>query len=594
MPGLKPPGCARFSHMRPLLAIGVAVFLVCLRMPTGAPFASEKTDYRDCMRCHEGIESISERHPFPCADCHLLPGERKRDVLRDHGKIVRNPSAPAHMEAFCAPCHRDEVETVKKSLHATMAGIINQTRYLWGAQDRAAPALYGLSGPLRPLPEPPRSGVHPETPAMLVDDFLRRRCLRCHLQDEGPKGPGLYRATGCAACHVLYDDDGLYKGGDAAIDRFRPGYPVRHAFATRIPNHQCLHCHNHNHVGADYEGLFEHDYSDTYRSPRVDGRLQPMRYGLDHHRLTRDVHAERGLWCMDCHTRAEIMGDGQTYSFQMAVPKRSCADCHGGFGRQGPTLTNPAIRTDRTGPVLISKDQGKKHPIPQFRPDSTGHRVQAHARVRCSACHAQWSFQDYGMSVMREDRIDDYKWRDLSAQGDPALQRKVRGYAEAPDTAYPVSVDYLSGEEKDGIWSVGWRFRRWEPMPLGRDPAGDYAILRPLYQYLITYVDRAGRVVLDSVIPQRGDGTGKGWAFMPYVPHTIAPFGRACTSCHMNPTASGLGIQDEPTLDTALTIPSPPSIPGMRLLSPEEQKRLMHPTPAWHRQRLKDFEGIGD
>jgi hypothetical protein len=62
----------------------------------------------------------------------------------------------------------------------------------------------------------------------------------------------------------------------------------------------------------------------------------------------------------------------------------------------------------------------------------------------------------------------------------------------------------------------------------------------------------------------------------------------------MNPTASGLGIQDEPTLDTALTIPSPPSIPGMRLLSPQKADRLMRPPASWHRHRLKTFEGIGD
>jgi hypothetical protein len=579
-----------FSHkpalriMATRLVMGMGILLSCIFTPAHA-LASDGINYADCLSCHRGIESISDSHPFACADCHLLPGDRQTKSLTGHQRIVRNPSAPEQLEAFCGPCHKAEIKAIRNSLHSTMAGIINQTRYLWGAQDRAAPAVYGLSGPLRPLPTPP-SLVYPETPAMLVDDFLRRRCLRCHIHAKGSEGPGLYRTTGCAACHVHYTDEGRYEGGDAAVDRSRTGHPLRHAFTKRIPNGQCLHCHNHNHVGADYEGLFEHDHSDTYRSPMVNGSLRPIVYGLDHHRLARDIHAEKGLWCIDCHTRRDVMGDGHTYSFQMEVPRRSCSDCHGGFEGKVPDMTNRAIDKNSSGFLFISKNHDREHRLPEFRPDATGHRIEAHAKVRCSACHAQWSYQDYGLSVMREDRIHDYKWQDLSVQGDPCLQKKLKAYAESPETAYPASVDYLSGREREGIWSSGWRFRRWEPMPLGVDPAGRYVILRPFYQYLITHVDRSGNVPLDSVAPERGDGTGKGWAFMPCVPHTTAPFGRACTACHMNPVAAGLGIQDELNMDTALTTPSPPPIRTMRLLNPQEQQRLIQPTSKWHKERL--------
>jgi len=111
--------------------------------------------------------------------------------------------------------------------------------------------------------------------------------------------------------------------------------------------------------------------------------------------------------------------------------------------------------------------------------------------------------------------------------------------------------------------------------------------LRPLYQYLVTYVDRRGIVPLDNAIPTRGDGSNLGWAFMPYVPHTTAPFGRPCVGCHKNRTAAGLGIQDEVTVDTLLTIPSPPPIKEMRLLNPEERKRLLEPSKRWKKERLK-------
>ena len=144
-----------------------------------------------------------------------------------------------------------------------------------------------------------------------------------------------------------------------------------------------------------------------------------------------------------------------------------------------------------------------------------------------------------------------------------------------------------------GIWSMGWRFRRWEWMPLGVDDKGKYAILRPLYQYLISYVDKSGNVILDSVAPRRGDGTGRGWSFMPYVPHTIGPVGRQCNACHRNRMAAGLGVHEELTTDNALTIPSPPCISPMRLLDSEERKNLLtHQKMAQRKSAIDDRDQI--
>ena len=124
-------------------------------------------------------------------------------------------------------------------------------------------------------------------------------------------------------------------------------------------------------------------------------------------------------------------------------------------------------------------------------------------------------------------------------------------------------------------------------MPLGFDPADRYAVVRPFYQYLITYVDRLGRVPLDSLAPSRGDSKGRGWAYMPYVPHTIAPYGRSCEGCHLNRMAAGLGMEEELTRDTRLTIPSPPAVKTMRNLNDREQKSLLAPSTEWQRKRLQ-------
>ncbi|MBW1679907.1 MAG: hypothetical protein JRJ83_00460 [Deltaproteobacteria bacterium] len=105
----------------------------------------------------------------------------------------------------------------------------------------------------------------------------------------------------------------------------------------------------------------------------------------------------------------------------------------------------------------------------------------------------------------------------------------------------PATRDRVSWTLKKGAWSLGWRYRRWELMPLGVDHEGRFSIVRPLYQFIVSYVDEAGYAALDGIIPIRGDFTSKGWAFSPYVPHTVSPAGRSCMSCHLSRSAAGLG-----------------------------------------------------
>ena len=579
-------------YARPLPVSRLVMVLITLLMSLFLTTACQETitekqtNYAECLECHKGIERISSNHDFKCVSCHIKLNSQDPGTLTTHEPIIRNPSDPEHVNTFCLPCHEKEVRQFGNSLHSSMAGIINQTRYLWGAQKTSIPAVYGLSGIFQPLPEPDPV-LYPETPASLVDDFLRRRCLRCHIHTRGPGGRGLYRATGCAACHMLYNNDGCYHGSDQAVAKNLTGYPARHEFTKIIPDVQCLHCHNQNHVGADYEGFFEHDYSSTYRSPIINGRPVSITYGMDYHHLARDIHAEKGLWCTDCHTKNDVMGGEKIYSFEMDVKKRSCTGCHGNYDNPTPDLSYRDICQVSGKFFFVSKNNGKRYPLSLFSRGPVAHSISAHRRVRCGACHAQWAYQDYGMSVIREDLLEGYKWYHLTAQGDPYLQKILETHLENPVKSYPVSKDWISGEVKPGIWSMGWRFRRWELMPLGVDHTGRYAIIRPLYQYLISYVDRLGYVPLDSAIPSRGDSSGSGWAYMPYVPHTVAPYGRQCDSCHLNSVAAGSGIQDAVTVDTNLTVPSKPAVKGMRLLNTEERKKLLKPSKKWRKQRLR-------
>jgi hypothetical protein len=278
------------------------------------------------------------------------------------------------------------------------------------------------------------------------------------------------------------------------------------------------------------------------------------------------------------------MGDGRIYGFQMAVPKKTCEGCHGGYRGAAP---GPDPDERGAAGLLVSKNDGRQRRAPRFSKDSPGHGVPAHERLRCSACHAQWSFQDYGLSVLRADRIEGYEWAHLLSQGDPELARNLAKHVEGGERGDPVSKDRLTGEARPGIWLQGWRFRRWSPMPLGVDHRGRISVLRPHYQFLITYVDRMGNVPLDNIVPRRGNGGAGGWSFMPHVPHTTAPAGRPCEACHMNRIAAGLGIHETLTGDTRLTVPSPPAVSAMRLLNKREQQRLLEPSEAFRIEYIK-------
>ncbi len=509
-----------------------------------------------CLTCHQGIEKISENHNFSCVACHN--GDQKAVSLSDaHAGLIKNPSSPEFVSEKCSRCHEEEINKVQNSLHSTQAKLIAITRFLFGAQ-KSPDFIYGATdnGKLKLIPESPD---HPESPATIVDDLLRRKCLRCHLNTEGVEAPGFYRASGCAACHVVYDDDGIYKGNDRALKGKR-GYPAFHRFTRNVPDFQCMHCHNGNRVGADYHGFFEHDYDKAYRSPYPSKLI----YGIDFHYLKKDIHAEAGLKCIDCHRG--VMEDR----------KVRCESCHGGFD-QRPDKRYVELKNGR---FYLTLKTGKQVEVPEFRMGIEGHDA-AHRKVECSLCHASWAYGDYGFHLVRIDIPDYYPWRRLTVQGDPLVTDFLEKQLEKPFEKWdkPVMKDFVDGRLKRGLWLSGWSFRRWEIIPMGVNERGKFSAYRPMYQFFVSYVDSEGYVIMDSRKPVRGDG--KVWGSVPYAPHTTGK-GRACFSCHGSTEALGLGyrlyLKNSPEVVVdSLTILPPPVFRNTRLLTQKEIKKLLIP-----------------
>jgi hypothetical protein len=594
LPRRAPRSCGEARRGKHAVAPGLVVCsLIWLALGCGAPAvettASEpRPDWtRICIDCHDGTEPPGEDHAdLTCERCHVesLAGARELgfqpvDRPDGHPDVAANPSHPATWEGACGggDCHAGALARMQRSLHWTQAGILAQTRFLWGAQDRMATELT--------LPElatapPPVGGGGTRDPAALVDDLLRRTCLRCHLLAPGQGG----RSAGCAACHS--------PGGEGG---------AAHQLSLPSTSDPCLSCHQGDATGADFAGRFPADAHDEYRVPLASGEDRPLVAGLDVHPLTEDLHRTGGLICTDCHGQDEVMGrtagEAPTLAHQ-AVSVR-CGSCHGDLSghRAGDVPDGLAPAADGGGILTLRADGTTRVAPPTTGTDHLGHDPGAHARLTCAACHAAWAGQAFGLHLHLSYVPTWNLWIPRDTQGDPELSRRVaeaEALADADrDSLAPRMSDRITGDERDGLWAGGHSLRRWEEPPLGVTANDRIAPLRPRNLYRVTYVAADGLVWLDSAIPERGDATGAGWASEPFTPHTTMPGGALCTRCHGNPRAAGLGLAWTPEAPAlhADTVPARPATPGARLLDDRERSALLHPAA---RQRAAFAQALAE
>jgi hypothetical protein len=364
------------------------------------------------------------------------------------------------------------------SLHFTVKNEINTVRRAFGAAHDLARAEQ------IPVTE------SPTTPLELVDDLLRRRCLRCHIGYDGDNYPETLRGVGCAACHLEFSDGRL----------------TSHAFVRRTPDQQCLHCHNSNFVGFDYYGRYEHDFHWDYRTPyQKDGGEAARPYGVEYRQLATDVHQQAGLACIDCHPGAGLMA---------AQPQTiACRTCHAFHAETAP----PAL-TAEGGQVLFTTPR-QTYQVPQLR-HPAHHRYQATAT--CTACHALWTYNDQGTHLFRQDAEEYEPWEALSIQGSYEVEREIFvNLNTAEGYPYPFMSDKLTAKGYFGLWHKGYELRRWEFPMICRDDQGRFTTCRPILDLHLTWMNSDGEVIFDNVRPNQAPAHG----LLPYTPHTIGKAG---------------------------------------------------------------------
>jgi len=558
---------------------------------------------RGCVGCHRPQSAEGERHgiedahpwfPLSCVDCHggdadattradahVPPAWGDATFLRNlsvdeldgvsssylrfvnpgdlrvasRGCGARNPANPG------GGCHQDHVDTVGKSVMATYAGHYTLPRFLAGSQSRtprfgavdvvdesfdAATAPPGAIAALEALREPDPTAARGTTGAC-VDVYVPKSCPTCHLSDFGPNNAaGNYRSSGCTACHMTYDDDGLSRSDDPSINKDFPPHPRKHLLTTAIETNQCTHCHfQGGRIGLAFQGIREGGFAPDNTPPNAVPLGRPLHaHGPDYYftdeddtndvdETPPDVHFAAGMHCADCHVGGDVHGDGHLYGSAPHQVGIRCEDCHGTVRAQATEDSTDGQfknskgfplrrvrRTDDDRIVLRPVAGDRELEIPQI------HRILASGinqaaqeamgvdengfshtdRLECQACHTSWRQTCFGCHVTVDDR--------------------------------GTGPNRTTGEESRGAISVSRDDYSIDFFTLGTNTRGKISPLCSSMSVFMTYIDDDGETRFRDRVRTSADGR-RGFGWNPFHHHTVSRVPQNCDRCHPVAAADG-------------------------------------------------------
>ncbi|MBK9208607.1 MAG: hypothetical protein IPL71_10030 [Anaerolineales bacterium] len=303
------------------------------------PTLSGETEY--CTTCHADLPEISASHPvetFGCVSCH--GGERlalNADLAHSPMRGGANPSDLSVVETSCggSNCHsgseaddRHHIQRVMTSVQSTYAGAIANIRYTFGAQTDLT-SRFGINAITDEHTQTGITSLDVFDPALETNPMIQKfgeECLTCHINAVPREGESFARQTGCAACHST----------------------EQHKLTTAIPYTQCNACHNRGNYDLRTMTFIERTDTPT---KRIEDYYQP---------IAQFTQCEYTLDCVDCHTRSEVMGDGDLHNNQKDIQYVQCQTCHGTLTELPltKTLNDPndvAFRMSFLNPVVDLK-----------------------------------------------------------------------------------------------------------------------------------------------------------------------------------------------------------------------------------------------
>ncbi|MCB9883808.1 MAG: hypothetical protein H6834_18615, partial [Planctomycetes bacterium] len=535
--------------------------------PNPLPIAAAPLeDAGSCGTCHAGIEDMHPWHPLTCSQCH---GGNDRATTKTGAHVAPQTGAPNDERVLpqsfdpawvrfvnpsdlrvatrtCGACHADATARTLKSLHATTAGHLSDGLYengvtktkespfgIFAVRDDDVTSEHGMTS-LKAIPGF-KKGDDPALLSTHFQDLARKSCMRCHLWSEGTAVRGRlgqdgdYRGSGCATCHVTYADDGLSRSGDPTVDRFEPGHPVKHTMVTNPPTDTCTRCHYGDaSIGLHFRGLAQlvpgmpagPDVPNTTDTP-----LNGTFYVRDPDVTPPDIHHERGMHCVDCHTGRDLMGDGEIYGAMEDAIEIECIDCHGTFQRESQLRTSRGaplrhLRREGDRVILKSRVTGVDHEVPQVahvvdpkhpRYNATAAKAMNgfHNQLECYACHTSWNVNFFGFHFDRNE-----------------------GFTQ---------LDLISGKRTEGRVTTQEKvFSTFKEFRLGWNSEGKIAPYMVGFSSMGSVHGADGELAMRQEMPETAAGLS-GMTMIHHQVHSVRPAARSCVECHRSPTTWGLG-----------------------------------------------------
>lgn len=370
------------------------IVLLCSLLVAGCSGPGANSKGLNCIDCHRTHLAKGRHAEISCRACH--GGEEPAKNKREAHLGLKSAPDYVTVDALCKNCHAEEAQNFRNSLH-----------YSYRRELQAISEGFRLRPSLQSMPELAKVRPNLTDREGLILDFLKRRCLSCHIYTGGEDYPKTKRGLYCLSCHRAHS---YSKPGDET----------------------CLSCHYSIRIGWDYYGLFPHNWYMDYRSPFVGGELPERPYGIEAYQLREDIHRKKGLRCVDCHPKEEIM---------FGKKGTGCSECHQNFKTK------------------------------------VFHRREILQRVRCEVCHARYLAQDELKVCYLSYQVDPDRWEGLTVQESSEIEERLTALLRG-ERVRIVMRDKFSGEELPGMWLCTLANRTFHKLTLGKDRAGKICLLR--------------------------------------------------------------------------------------------------------------------
>lgn len=501
--------------------VNIYDFKIVIDKVVNPTFSSTNPLNESCLDCHQQFDGFSDYHNpkiIGCTSCHLGNKFQSEKEKAHHGMVLI-PGNLSDAKNTCGKCHKEQLKKINASLMTTNSGLVAVNKFVFGEADN------------------PNGSYHINninfTPA---EKHLRDLCANCHLGTEKKSYGPIHqksRGGGCNACHLNYTEKNL-----ADLNKYQASkkkkLPTSHPeLNLQITNEHCFGCHSRSsRISTNYEG-----WSETLLKQEEVGNKKGYRV-LDDKRVFAkqeiDVHHQKGMLCIDCHSSHEVMGDGKSYIHQEDAVSVQCIDCH--FTALPKTTTvnkldaesakiatlrkldlkdkkivlkskngEPLINTfldEKNNAFMISKNSGKVHPL--SKQSSICQKDKVHANLSCSSCHTSWA-------------------------------SKCIGCHNQFDKNDKLGFDLLSQQYVKGQWvEYVHEFSVAQPS-LGVSVVGNKKEIKPAVPGMIMTIDKG------SYVNKPGTDIVFHRLFAPNAPHTTSKKGRSCVSCHLNPYVLGYG-----------------------------------------------------